>query len=156
MQCSLGNQGGLARKVLPLIFVFKGLIVTVVEPHVLCPHSEASTLLGRYWVTSRSGRVFRVQAPSLCGPQYASGNNGGEEEYLVPGIEPRLCNSCAARARNWHRTAQAYCRPAKPTKQLAATAKLFFGGGDILILEVGTDTLSRNVSDKPSHAVQQP
>jgi len=26
----------------------------------------------------------------------------------------------------------------------------------ILILEVGADTLSRNVSDKPSHAVQQP
>jgi len=39
MQCSLGNQWGLARKVFLLIFVCKGLIVTVVEPHVLCPHS---------------------------------------------------------------------------------------------------------------------
>jgi hypothetical protein len=46
-----------------------------------------------------------------------------------------------------------------PALQTNETAK----GGDlseafflnILILEVGTDTLPRNVSDKPSHAVQQ-
>lgn len=37
---------------------------------------------------------FEYKPLGSVGLNTPSGNNGGEEDYLVPGIEPRLCNSC--------------------------------------------------------------
>jgi hypothetical protein len=88
--CYLENQGALAGKVLSLLLVSKALIVTAVETaHVIYSHFGASTLVGEYPVALRCGRFVRLRVPSVCGPSSPSGCNGGEEEYLVPGIEPR-------------------------------------------------------------------
>jgi len=44
--------------------------------------------------------LFEYKPLRSVGLNMPSGDSGGEEDCLVPGIEPRLCNSCAARARN--------------------------------------------------------
>jgi len=93
MQCSLGNQGGLAKKVLSLKFVLKGLIVPLWS-RTSCAH----ILRHRHYLASTGlhhvpAALFEYKSLRSVGLNMPSGNNGGEEEYLVPGIEPRLCNS---------------------------------------------------------------
>lgn len=66
--------------------------------------------------------LFEYKPLGSVGLNMPSGNNGGKEEYLVPGIEPRLCNSCV-RLEQETGTGQRRRiagRPAEPTKQLRA------------------------------------